>query len=98
MTEEEVLLKRQEFGRRLRENRNAYGISIESLSVHSGLSTRTIGQIELGKVAWIVDSEIRYLSSLKELIEALHKRRKTSTRYFPPVVISPEIAIFTKYL
>lgn len=101
MTDDEIIQKQKDFGQRLRANRNAYGITITSLSVHSGLSTRTIHQMELGlggKGGWTLRSEIRYLYSLKALAEANFIRRTTSKRYFPPVILSPDTAIFHKYL
>jgi predicted transcriptional regulator len=98
MKESEYLSIRRKIGQRLRDNRVAYGISQSSIAVHSGLSTRTIGQMERGEVWWSVFSEIKYIESLKYLAEANHKRRTTSKNYVLPPILDPAQAIFLKYL
>lgn len=101
MTDAEILLKCQEFGRKLRDSRQAYGISQADLSIHSGIAPRTIIMVERGQVFWTVRTEILLMNSLKILIEASiaqrEKTRRFSKHYTLPVVLPPDIDIFKKY-
>lgn len=98
MDKKAILKKRGELGKQLRDNRKAYGISQASLSLHSGLSTRTIGAMERGTLKWTVDTEIAYLTSLKALAEYSFNLRKHVKGYTPPILLPPDRAIFSKYL
>lgn len=98
MEKADILQKRIELGRKLRDNREAYNITISDLSVHSGLTIGKISLMERGKIFWTLASEIKYMHSLQHLIEAQLERRKKFPKLYPPVKLDPDKAIFTKYL
>lgn len=98
MTDKKYKERLLQMGQRLKANREAYGITQADLAQHSGMSSRTICGMERGRSCWTVLSEMKYLDSLKALIEANTRHRKSSKHYILPTILDPKDAIFQKYL
>lgn len=94
MIDQPIDKQRQLIGAKLKANRSAWHITQMNISLHSGLSMKTIVRIEKGKLPYTIDTVLRYIDSLRSLVESSAKHRSKSKQYTLPIILDLDMIIF----